>query len=128
MSIEVKIAVGVGEKFAIVNSSEIKHISLKNTNTLVTVDGETYPLYKGKTFAESQKVDDFFDNNPVTEKYINDHLANREQEYDVTITRFGCAKVKATSVEEAIKKANALPTSEITWNEDWTATDAYAED
>ena len=35
MSIEVKIAVGVGEKFAIVNSGEIKHISLKNTNYVI---------------------------------------------------------------------------------------------
>lgn len=128
MSIEIKIAVGVGEKFAIVNTSEVHHIALQNTHTLLQVDGETFVLNKGRTFEDSQKVDEYFDNNSVKEMYIKDHLAKREQVYDVTVVRLGSIKVKANSPEEAMKKANALPTSSISWNEDWNATDAVAED
>lgn len=128
MSIKVKIALGVGEKFAIVDGNKIGHIVLENTHTLVEVDGETFCLYKGKTFEDSQKVDEYFDNNSVKEMYIKDHLAKREQVYDVTVVRLGSIKVKANSPEEAMKKANALPTSSIAWNEDWNATDAYAEE
>ena len=128
MSINVNIAVGVGTKFAIVSSESVKHIVLQNTHTIVEVDGKTYPLYKGATYDESRKVDDYFDNHSVEEMDIKEYLANREREYDVTITRFGCAKIRATSVEEAMEKANALSESDITWNEDWSATDAIAEE
>ena len=128
MSIEIRVAVGVGEKFAILNGSRIGHISLQNTHTLVEVDGEIYNLYKGRTFEDSRKVDDYFDMNPVIELNIKDHLATAERVYDVTITRFGCAKVTAKSPDEAMMKANALPESSITWNEDWEATDAVAEE
>lgn len=131
MSIEVKIAIGVGEKFAIVNANDVKHIQLKNTGTLVESDGEWFALYKGVTFNESQKVDNFFDENSVNEMYINEHLHNKKteegDEYDVTVTRYGCVKVRAKSAMEAMEKANNLPTESITWNEDWSATDAYRE-
>ena len=127
MSIECRIAIGVGTRFAIVSSHNVGHIALKNTNTLIKVDDETFPLHKGKTFEESCKVDDYFDTHSVKEMNIREHLVNQEEEteWDVTITRFGCVKIKANSREEAMKKANSLPTSEITWNEDWSATDAY---
>lgn len=128
MSINVNIAVGVGTKFAIVSSESVKHIVLQNTHTIVEVDGETYPLYKGATYDESRKVDNYFDNHSVEEMDIKEYLANREKEYDVTITRFGCAKICATSAEEAMEKANALAESDIAWNEDWSATDAIAEE
>lgn len=132
MSIEVRIAVGVGEKFAIVKTGDVKHILLKNTGTLVEVDGEWFALYKGETFNESQKVDKLFDENKVKEMYINDHLYNRESEddedeYDVTVTRYGCVKVRAKNAMEAMEKANKLPTESVTWNDDWSATDAYRE-
>ena len=126
MSIEIKVAVGVGEKFAIVNSKDVKHILLKNTGIVVNVDGEPYPLYKGISFAESQKVDALFDTGKFTELDISKYNdKNRETEYDVTITRYGCVTIKATSAMEAMEKANKLPAESITWNEDWSATDAY---
>ena len=127
--INVKVAIGVGYYFAIVDSSEAKNIRLKQTNTLVNVEGETYMLYKGETFEESQKVDRLFDTG-ISTYPINDYIVkdNGEKEFDVTITRFGCVKVKASSIQDAIEKANALPTNEITWNEDWEATDAVAEE
>ncbi len=125
MSIELRLALGVGQKFAIVNGSKVGHIAIKNTHTLVKVDDEVFPLYKGKTYEDSRKVDEYFDNNSVKEMDINDHIVPKEQEYDVVISRTGCVKVVAKSIEEALEKANALPESSITWSDDWFATDAY---
>ena len=128
MSIEVKVAVGVGEKFAIVKSADVKHILLKSTGIVVNVDGECYPLYKGISFKESQKVDDLFDTGRFEELDIDKYNAQKmESEYDVTVTRYGCVKVRASSAMEAMEKANKLPTESIVWNEDWSATDAYRE-
>lgn len=48
--------------------------------------------------------------------------------YDVTFTRYGCAYVEANSMEEALKKADSLSEDEVSWNDNWTPTDAYAMD
>ena len=73
-NIDVKVAVGVGCVFAIVSPADIKHIELKNTNTVVAIDGVTYPLYKGATFAESQKVDALFDGGTYVERSIDEYV------------------------------------------------------
>ena len=73
--IEVKLAVGVGYEFAIINSDEVHGISLKNTHSLVSVNDEVYPLYKGETFNDSKKIDEIMDkpNHPQIYK-IDKHL------------------------------------------------------
>ena len=124
-NITVKIAVGVGCVFSILHPDTVKAIKLKLTNTIVKVSNEIYALYKGETFEESQKVDTLFDTGLFPQYNINDcKVGSEAKEYDVTITRFGCVKIAAMSQQEAIEKANALPTDCITWNEEWEATDA----
>ena len=54
-------------------------------------------------------------------------VKDNEVEYDVTVSRLGCVKVKAKSREEAMFKAEQMPTESITWNEDWVVTDAQEE-
>ena len=61
------IALGVGYSFIIVDVRDVTHISLKNTNSKVSVDGREYVLYKATTFEESQKVDDLIDSGNYTE-------------------------------------------------------------
>lgn len=69
-----KVAVGVGYRFAIVDSRKVKHISLKWTGELVSVDKDVYPLYKGETFEESTKVDAVLNSGKYTELNIREHL------------------------------------------------------
>jgi hypothetical protein len=59
--LEVKVAVGVGYEFAILSSNLIKDIKLNSTETLVSVDGEVYPLYNGETYEDSRKIDEILD-------------------------------------------------------------------
>lgn len=126
--IEVKIAVGVGYNFIIANSNDVKDICLENTGTVVKVNDETYPLYKGLTFAESQKVDAIMDSGKYAEYSINEYKVIKKKVFDVTVTRYGCVQIEAESSEEAISIANAMKTDEITWGDDWSATDAYCEE
>lgn len=44
--------------------------------------------------------------------------------FDVTVTRTGCAMVEADNINEAMHIAANLPTEEISWTEDWEASDA----
>ena len=44
--------------------------------------------------------------------------------FDVTIARTGCAYVFAENDEAALKVANTLPETEISWSDDFKATDA----
>lgn len=44
--------------------------------------------------------------------------------YEVTITRTGVAFVKTESEQQAISIADHLTTDEISWSDDWFATDA----
>ena len=86
-NITVKIAVGVGCVFSILHPDTVKAIKLKSTNTIVKVFNETFVLYKGETFEESQKVDALFDTGLFPQYNINDCRVDTEaKEYDVTVT------------------------------------------
>lgn len=48
--------------------------------------------------------------------------------WDVTVSRFGLVKVIAETEDDAMKKADAIPESEVSWDDDWKPTDAYCLD
>lgn len=54
-------AVKSGYSFNLFTEQEVSHISLEKTGGNVMVEGEVYPLYRGTSYAESQKVDDLLD-------------------------------------------------------------------
>lgn len=54
-------ALRAGYEFNIFDDEETSHISLKKTNDFVEIDGAFYPIYRGTTFEESQKVDTLLD-------------------------------------------------------------------
>lgn len=54
-------AVKSGYSFNLFTKQEVSHISLEKTGGKVMVEGEVYPLYRGTSYAESQKVDDLLD-------------------------------------------------------------------
>lgn len=126
-TIKTEIAVGVGNVFSIVDSNDVKGISLKRTDTTVIVENEAYPLYKGSTFEDSEKVDNLFDTGKYVERNINTYNAKNLKYFDVTVTRFGCIKLRATSSEEAIAIANKTLTDEVEWSDDWEVTDINEE-
>ncbi len=72
-------AVKAGYNFNIFPEQELSHISLEPTGGKVCVEGVTYPLYRGTTFAESEKVDRLLD--AYGEMPIRDYkVKTREQE------------------------------------------------
>lgn len=71
---EIKIAVGAGYGFAVVPSEHVRGISLKNTGQIVSVDGGVYPLYKGKTYDDSRRIDAILDSGEFREYQIPDVL------------------------------------------------------
>lgn len=50
----------VGYEYILEDRNQI-HFKIKNTNKEVVLDGETYFVYKGETFEDSQKIDDLID-------------------------------------------------------------------
>lgn len=50
-----------GQEFNLFHDSEAAHISLEETGSFVAVGGAVYPLMRGATFEESQKVDVLLD-------------------------------------------------------------------
>ena len=54
-------AVKAGYSFNLFTEQEVSHIELEQTGGKVMVEGKVYPLYRGTTYAESQKVDDLLD-------------------------------------------------------------------
>lgn len=54
-------AVKAGYSFNLFTEQEVSHIRLEQTSGKVMVEGEIYPLYRGTTYTESQKVDDLLD-------------------------------------------------------------------
>ena len=54
-------AIRAGYEFNLFEDEETSHISLNKTNEFVEVNGAFYPIYRGSTFAESQKVDALLD-------------------------------------------------------------------
>lgn len=71
---KITVAVKVGYVFCIVPSTMVKGIELSNTNTLVDVEGNVYPLYCGKTYPDSRKVDALIDDNNLETYNINDYI------------------------------------------------------
>ena len=83
MKINSKIAIGAGYGFTIVDSSVAKGIALKNTNQLVKVNDEIYPLYKGQTYEDSRNIDDILDHSD-DEMNILTHIVNK---YSLTLCK-----------------------------------------
>lgn len=67
-----KIAVGVGYAFNLVDAREASGIDLKDSGTVVTVDGQDYPLMKGATYEDSRPVDGLLDS--YGEKRVSDYI------------------------------------------------------
>ncbi|WP_408611230.1 helicase-related protein [Johnsonella ignava] len=73
---EDKIAVKVGNYYAVMDQDKVKDISLDETGTKVypsndNFEGKVYPLYKGITFEESSKIDALFDEIATSMKEVN---------------------------------------------------------
>ncbi len=66
------LAVAVGHCFALCPRSMAKGIRLRPTSETVEVRGELYPLLKGRTFEDSQRVDRLLDE--IGEMRIREHL------------------------------------------------------
>lgn len=109
-----KIAVKVGYYYAVVDKEKVADISLEQTGTKIypsnnNFEGKVYPLYRGTTFDESQKVDKLFDEIAVSMKetditrlndlfYLNnqglyeidrDIVTEQKEGYDFDISSFG---------------------------------------
>lgn len=54
-------AVKAGYSFNLFQEEDLSSISLEQTKVKVRVDGETYPLYRGINYEESQKIDRLLD-------------------------------------------------------------------
>lgn len=65
----IKVAVGVGYVFSVVPREEIVGIRLKPTHKVVFFEGDAYPLYKGETFEDSQKIDKILNRGKYKEIY-----------------------------------------------------------
>ena len=55
------IAVKVGYEYIVVRKDELKHINLEDSGRKMIHKGEETPLYNGKTFEDSQSLDNVFD-------------------------------------------------------------------
>lgn len=51
-------------------------------------------------------------------------VPQNDRTFDVTVVRIGHVRVEAASIEDAMAKANELPTSAVTWFDNHDATDA----
>ena len=72
-------AVKAGYNFNLFPEENLSGIDLEPTGGKVCVEGVTYPLYRGTTYAESEKVDRLLD--AYGEMPIRDYqVKNREQE------------------------------------------------
>lgn len=72
-------AVKAGYNFNLFPEETLSGIGLEPTGGRVCVEGVTYPLYRGTTFAESEKVDRLLD--AYGEMPIRDYkVKSREQE------------------------------------------------
>ena len=77
------LAVGVGRVFQIVSGKDVRDIDLTDTGTIIEVNGERYPLLKGTTFEESEKIDVLLDNKG--ELRLSDYLDESESPKEVDI-------------------------------------------
>ena len=73
---EDKVAVKVGNYYAVVEKEKVKDISLEETGLRIypkenNFEGNIYPLYRGSTFEESTKIDKLFDEIATSMKEVN---------------------------------------------------------
>lgn len=73
---EDKIAVKVGNYYAVIEKEKVKYISLEETGLRIypkenNFEGRIYPLYRGTTFEESTKIDKLFDEIATSMKEVN---------------------------------------------------------
>ena len=73
---EDKVAVKVGNYYAVVEKEKVKDISLEETGLRIypkenNFDGKIYSLYRGSTFEESTKIDKLFDEIATGMKEVN---------------------------------------------------------
>nr|WP_314024025.1 SNF2-related protein [Filifactor alocis] len=73
---EDKIAIKVGNYYAVVEKEKVKDISLEETGLRIypkenNFEGKIYPLYRGTTFEESTKIDALFDEISTSMKEVN---------------------------------------------------------
>ena len=73
---EDKIAVKVGNYYAVVEKEKVKDISLEETGLRIypkenNFEGKIYPLYRGTNFEESTKIDALFDEIAASMKEVN---------------------------------------------------------
>ncbi|WP_353511583.1 SNF2-related protein [Tissierella praeacuta] len=73
---EDKIAIKVGNYYAVVEKEKVKDISLEETGLRIypkenNFEGKIYPLYRGSTFEESTKIDKLFDEIATSMKEVN---------------------------------------------------------
>ena len=59
-----RLLVNVGYEYAFVPKEKLKGILLKKAGK-INVDGAELAVFKGETFAESQKIDELFDNKDI---------------------------------------------------------------
>lgn len=74
-------AIKAGQEFNLFEDGESAHVALMETGVFVTVDDEIYPLMRGTTFEESQKVDALLDSKgglPISD-YVTQDRQLRER-------------------------------------------------
>lgn len=78
-----KIAVAVGYYFGFVSEEDIKDILLEPVDASIKFDSKVYDLYKGKTYADSRKLDNLLDK---TEEYSIDAYRVNEEPSSTSFT------------------------------------------
>lgn len=63
-NISTRILVNVGYEYAFIPTDKLKGIALKEAGKII-VDEVEYAVFKAETFAESQKLDELFDNKDI---------------------------------------------------------------
>ncbi|MGF3113636.1 helicase-related protein [Facklamia sp. P9177] len=71
---EKQIALKVGTEFTLVEPNSIQDIEIEDTGNIVVLDGKEYPMYRGSSFEESQKIDNLLDSGNYPVFKIDDHL------------------------------------------------------
>ena len=67
-----KIIISVGTQFALVEKASVINIGLQSVGRIDFGD-YNYPIFKGCTFEESQKVDKLFDSGTVDAHQLSDY-------------------------------------------------------
>ena len=78
-----KLAIKVGTEFVIVDESAVSYIQKEETGQSVTVDGITYPLYRGTHFGESTKVDVLIDSGDYLVYKIDEHTEEKAKQVNI---------------------------------------------